>query len=131
MKAVVKAQMIKVQMTKAQERLVRQTLNCKDRPVQYAGGVMYEQGGGWYAIFAEPQKFDWASDIQMMKALLRKIRSILAPEIKVEQVVAYVAPEPEVVEAPKLEVEFVSPEEMAARSRLEFLAKVVNSKFHR
>jgi len=72
----------KVRLTNDQVKLLRSALNCQYRPVQYAGGIMFWQGGGWYEISSRRLPNDWATDTQMMNALIRKIREVLnAPEM--------------------------------------------------
>ena len=94
MKIVRKAHAIKIQLSKAQEKKLRKELNCQDRPIQYAGAIMFSQCGGWYEISPCRSEYDWASDEQLMKGMLRRIHSILAPQTsKVESARAYVAVE--------------------------------------
>lgn len=71
---------IRLQLTKAQVALLRKTLNCEHRPVQYACGMLLSRCNGWYSIvsFADQLGDAWFSSNQAMFALLRKVRSILS-----------------------------------------------------
>ena len=71
---------IKVRLTKPQVEVLREQLHCLYVPVQYAGAIMYAQGGGWYEISENLSEYDWATPEQAMKGMLKKIRQILCPE---------------------------------------------------
>ena len=71
----------KLRLTTAQVAAIRAAVRGYDgAPIKYAGAVLLAQGGGWYHISPERESFDFASDEQLMKGMLRKIISILAPK---------------------------------------------------
>lgn len=80
MKAIFKTNTIKIQITKAQAMFLRQVFDCQDRPIQYAGAIMFGQGGGWYEIAANLSEYDWATEDQARRVMLRKIRHVLQME---------------------------------------------------
>lgn len=128
-----KREEIRIQLTAAQVKLLRDRLHCHDKPVQYAGGVMYAQGSGWYLIFGVAQEFDWAPEFKMAKALMRKIREILQ-ESKPTLTLVH---EPEQRIVFNSDVQGAYADAIAAKpetpsiDRLAHLAQVVNSKYHR
>lgn len=71
---------IKVRLTKQQVEVLREQLHCLYVPVQYAGAIMYAQGGGWYEISENLSEYDWATPEQARKGMLKRIRQVLCPE---------------------------------------------------
>ena len=145
----------KIRLTNDQVAILRHVLNCNYRPVEYAGGIMYWSGGGWYTISANRVEEDWASDEMMMKALIRKIRQILGP--KEEASVIYTVPvvvktrdglhrqvpppkkvAPRLVHSSDITVSVPAPvtpvvfeKPQVPNARLEALQRRINGKFHR
>jgi hypothetical protein len=145
----------KIRLTNDQVAILRHELNCNYRPVEYAGGIMYWSGGGWYTISANRVEEDWASDEMLMKALVRKIRQILAP--KEEVAVKYTVPvvvktrdglhrqapkaalsKPQLVHSSDITVSVPAPvtpvvfeKPQVQEARLEALQRRINGKFHR
>ena len=83
---------LKIRITHKQAEMLRFKLKCLDRPIQYAGGVMLAQGNGWYQFTTDRFEEDWASDEQMMRCLLRKVRHILGLVPKAEEPVVQHTP---------------------------------------
>ena len=137
---------LKVRLTKEQVKTLRDALNCHHRPIQYAGGMMCAQGSGWYEVSTNRMKEDWATDAQMMKALIKKAREILYPqcrEVAVDYSKANVGkrfidagiPIP-VAHLPGMTIqeatiEYVeAPKATVAPTKLEALQRRVNNKYH-
>lgn len=129
-----------VKLSKDQVRILRAALNCVHVPIQYAGGIMYWHGGGWYEVSANRCELDWATDEQMIKALLRRIHEILFAG-KEQIAVDYSKPNVgrrfidaglpiRVNSLPKPKVE-AAVTMAAPTNRLEVLANRLNSKYHR